>query len=204
MGPSWRLSFTTRIDPALRSPVYLQIIQAVIRDIENGRLAPQASMPSSRELAGILGVNRKTVVLAYEDLIAQGWLETLDLARQFGFAIIEDDYDHEFHFASQPLLPMAAYALQHVIYAGSLSKLLLPALRLGYIAAPAPVIDAVAHIVSWTDGMGNSITEAAANELIETGELRRHARKTRKVYAKRRTGRPVPRLWQQFCHHRRQ
>jgi GntR family transcriptional regulator/MocR family aminotransferase len=114
-------------------------------------------------------------------------LRLLELARQFGFAIIEDDYDHEFHFESQPLLPMAAYAPQHVIYAGSLSKLLLPALRIGYIAAPEPVIDAVAHMVSLTDGMGNSLTEAAAAELIETGESRRHARKVRQIYAQRRT-----------------
>src|SRR3546814_18939258 len=52
----------------------MQIIQAVIRDIERGRLTSGTYLPSSRELAKILGVNRKTVVLAYEDLIAQGWL----------------------------------------------------------------------------------------------------------------------------------
>src|SRR3546814_2560901 len=58
-------------------------------------------------------------------------LRLLDLARQFGFAIIEDDYDHEFHFESQPLLPLAAYGPGHVLYVGSMSKLLLPALRIG-------------------------------------------------------------------------
>src|SRR3546814_10902906 len=58
----------------------------------------------------------------------------LDLARQFGFAIIEDDYDHEFHFESQPLLPLAAYGPGHILYVGSMSKLLLPALRIGYVA----------------------------------------------------------------------
>ncbi len=113
-------------------------------------------------------------------------LRVLDLARQFGFAVIEDDYDHEFHFDSQPLLPMAAYAPAQVIYVGSLSKLLLPALRIGYIAAPEEVIDAIAHRVSLTDGMGNTLTEEAAAELIENGELRRHARKVRQIYADRR------------------
>jgi len=113
-------------------------------------------------------------------------LRLLLLARQFNFAIIEDDYDHEFHFESQPLLPIASYAPSYVIYAGSLSKLLLPALRIGYIAAPKAFIDAVAHTVSLTDGMGNALTEDAAAELIESGELRRHARKATQVYAVRR------------------
>ncbi len=113
-------------------------------------------------------------------------LRLLDLARQFGFAIVEDDYDHEFHFQSQPLLPMASYAPDRVIYVGSLSKLLLPALRIGYLAAPRPVIDAIAHNVSLIDGMGNTLTEDAAADLIASGELRRHARKVTQVYAGRR------------------
>ena len=113
-------------------------------------------------------------------------LQVLEIARQFGVAIIEDDYDHEFHFQSQPLLPMAGYAPGQVIYLGSLSKLLLPALRIGYLAAPEAVIGAVAHRVSLTDGMGNTVTEDTAAELIRSGELRRHSRKAWKVYAERR------------------
>jgi GntR family transcriptional regulator / MocR family aminotransferase len=113
-------------------------------------------------------------------------LRLLELARQFGFAVIEDDYDHEFRFGSQPLLPMASYAPDRVVYVGSLSKLLLPALRIGYLAAPREVIDAVSYEVSLIDGMGNTITEDAAAELIDSGEVRRHARKANRVYAERR------------------
>jgi len=113
-------------------------------------------------------------------------LRLLELSRQFGFAIIEDDYDHEFHFESQPLLPMASYAPSRVVYVGSLSKLLLPALRIGFIVAPQQFIDAVAHTVSLIDSMGNTLTENAAADLIESGELRRHARKVFQVYAARR------------------
>lgn len=113
-------------------------------------------------------------------------LRLLDLARQFGFAVIEDDYDHEFRFGSQPLLPMVSYAPEHVLYIGSLSKLLLPALRIGYIAAPERLIDSLAYEVSTLDGMGNTVTEDAAAELIDSGEVRRHARKATQIYAGRR------------------
>lgn len=114
-------------------------------------------------------------------------LRLLSLARQFGFAIVEDDYDHEFHFASQPLLPMSAYAPDHVIYVGSLSKLLLPALRIGYVVAPPAVTAALAHAVAVTDGMGNALTEAAVDMLIREGELHRHARRARNIYDARRS-----------------
>ena len=55
-------------------PLYLQIVHGLIQEIERGRLQPGTYLPSSRAMATSLGVNRKTVVLAYEDLVAQGWL----------------------------------------------------------------------------------------------------------------------------------
>jgi GntR family transcriptional regulator / MocR family aminotransferase len=393
----WKMMLAERIDPASDTPLYMQIIHALIHEIQRGRLLPGTFLPSSRELATAFGVNRKTIVLAYEDLIAQGWLTSsgtrgtivatslpdtgvqraqkrlrlasanvaaaeypfkdaaslqartwdlkldegspdgrlfpadmlgrayrsavqraarenrllygdprgspllreaiatmlrtqrgvmanadnvcitrgsqmgvylaarvlvrpgdavivesltyqaavgvledcgakilpvgldkhgvnvdevekmcrahrvraifltphhqfpttvalqpdrrlrlLNLARQFAFAVIEDDYDHEFHFESQPLLPMASYAPERVIYVGSLSKLLLPALRIGYIVAPPKVVDALAQQVMLLDSMGNTLTEDAAAELIDAGEVRRHVRKVTQVYAQRR------------------
>lgn len=67
-----------------------------------------------------------------------------------------------------------------------MSKLLLPALRIGYIAAAPSVIDALAYQISLIDGMGNSITENAAADLLDSGEVRRQARKTAPVYEGRR------------------
>ncbi len=395
----WNMLLAQRVDASHGMPLYMQLIHALIQEIQRGRLAPGTFLPSSRELAGALGVNRKTVVLAYEDLIAQGWLEAqgtrgtrvaaslpdvglerkrtggnapappeigtaeypfgdagiplpsqhwelkldegspdgrllppetlvrayreaiqraarenrllygdprgaaplraaiaamlraqrgvmatadnicvtrgsqmgvflaarillqpgdtvlvealtyrpavdafracgaevlavgldrhgvdvdeverlcrthriraifltphhqfpttvalqpdrrlrlLELARQYAFAVIEDDYDHEFHFESQPLLPLAGYAPERVIYVGSLSKLLLPALRIGYGAAPARVVDALAQQVMVLDTMGNTLTEDAAATLIGSGEVRRHVRRVGQVYARRR------------------
>ena len=73
-----------------------------------------------------------------------------------------------------------------MIYAGSMSKLLVPALRIGYIAAAPKVVDALAYQISLIDGMGNTVTEEAAAELLESGEVRRHVRKTAQIYARRR------------------
>jgi GntR family transcriptional regulator/MocR family aminotransferase len=396
----WKISLAERVDRGRSVPVYQQIVQALIHDIQRGRLLPGTFLPSSRELASTLGVNRKTIVLAYDDLIAQGWLASdgtrgtivsdslpelapqlspippfdighesaspefeihpsadplpafvdntdltfddgapdsrllspdvlsrayrtalrqaargnwlgygdprgspilretianmlsahrgivatadnicitrgsqmaiflaarilvrpgetvvvealsyspaweafraagasvvgarlddngldvedlealcrkhkvralyltphhqfpttvsltpqrrlrlLDLAGQFGFAVIEDDYDHEFHFEQQPLLPIASYAPRRTVYIGSMSKLLLPGLRIGYVAAAPDVIRQMAKETVIIDRQGNVPTELAVVELIESGELHRHARKALQVYLRRR------------------
>src|SRR5689334_19020309 len=70
----WKVLLAERIDPDGETPLYMQIIHALIHEIQRGRLLPGTFLPSSRELATAFGVNRKTIVLAYEDLIAQGWL----------------------------------------------------------------------------------------------------------------------------------
>lgn len=113
-------------------------------------------------------------------------LRLLDLAGQFGFAVIEDDYDHEFHFEQQPLLPIASYAPRRTVYIGSMSKLLLPSLRIGYIAAAPDVIRLLANETVMMDRQGNVPTELAVAELIQSGELHRHARKALQVYFGRR------------------
>ena len=394
----WEFSLSEDIEPRRDTPIYLQVVHALIRDIRRGRLLPGSILPSTRTLADALGVNRKTIVLAYDDLVAQGWLATngtrgtfvsdrlpepvsliptdghganppprpdylfraapepmiifqekpnvtfddgvpdyrllrtsaltyayrtalqratrvgglsygdpmgsmdlrqliaemlsthrgmigtpenicitrgsqmaiflasrillapgdtvlveglsyapardafvaagadvigvrldsegvdveeverycrqrrvravyvtphhqfpttvslkadrrsrlLDLAGRFGFAVLEDDYDHEFHYDSQPLLPMASYSPHRSIYIGSTSKLLVPGLRVGYVAAPKEVIKSMANEAAIVDRQGNTLTELAVAELIKSGELRRHARKALQIYLKRR------------------
>lgn len=113
-------------------------------------------------------------------------LRLLALSEQFGFAVVEDDYDHEFHFVHKPLLPLASAAPAKVLYIGSMSKLLAPNLRIGYLAAPPAVVERVAEEVLLLDRQGDQAIEHAVAELIDAGELRRHARKSLRVYAQRR------------------
>ena len=114
-------------------------------------------------------------------------LALLALARARRFAIIEDDYDHEFHYDGRPVLPLAsADDAGVVVYIGTLSKILAPGLRIGYIVAPPAVIRNAGAIRSLLDIQGDLATEAAVAALIEDGELQRHVARVRRVYADRR------------------
>ena len=114
-------------------------------------------------------------------------LRLLELARRKRLVLIEDDYDHEYRFEGRPVLPLAARAgTEGVVYLGSLSKLLAPAVRVGYaIAAPA-ILTRMADRREAIDRQGDIPLEQALAGLIEDGELRRHTRKARRIYNERR------------------
>lgn len=114
-------------------------------------------------------------------------LRLIELSNRYGFAIIEDDYDHEFHFTAKSLLPLASYeGAVNAIYIGSLSKLVAPALRTGYVMAAPAVVDALAAVRKTIDVQGDNVMEHAVAELMEEGFIGRHARKAYAVYRDRR------------------
>lgn len=114
-------------------------------------------------------------------------LKLLLLAEKYNFVIIEDDYDHEFHFTHRPMMPIASMDYGgRVIYVGSMSKVLAPGLRIGYIVAHAEVINRCASDIMLIDRQGSNVTELAVAELLESGEIKRHIRRTVLIYDERR------------------
>lgn len=109
------------------------------------------------------------------------------LAEEYNFLIFEDDYDHEFHFDSNPVFPLASNDESgRVIYVGSFSKILAPSLRVGFIAANRELTEFIARTISVVDRQGNPISELAVVEMIESGQLSRHIRRSHPIYKKRR------------------
>ncbi|WNG52857.1 PLP-dependent aminotransferase family protein [Archangium minus] len=120
-------------------------------------------------------------------LTAARRMELLRLATEARVAVVEDDYDHEFHYEGRPVLPLASSDRAGcVVYVGSLSKLVAPGLRLGYVVAPAPLVRTLSTLRTVVDRQGDAPLERAMVELLEEGELQRHARRARREYLTRR------------------
>lgn len=120
-------------------------------------------------------------------LTATRRITLLRWAAEHGVALIEDDYDHEFHYDSRPILPLAsADPAGVVIHIGTLSKVFAPGLRLGYLSASPPLLHAATRWRALIDRQGDPIGETAVAELLGDGELHRHVGRMRRIYARRR------------------
>lgn len=114
-------------------------------------------------------------------------LRLLELASAHRMFVLEDDYDHEFHYEGRPVLPLAsADAHGVVVYVGTLSKVLAPGLRTGFVVAAEPLISRLASVRRTTDRQGDRLLEWAIADLLEEGEIQRHIRRTKRIYGERR------------------
>jgi GntR family transcriptional regulator / MocR family aminotransferase len=112
----------------------------------------------------------------------------LDLAHRHGIAVVEDDYDSEFRFVDGPLDTLHALDTHgRVLYLGTYSKTLLPALRLGYLVVPPSLRDALLAARQLADGYGDPVVEAALAAFISDGHFATHVRRARAVYGERRS-----------------
>ncbi|MDR1623461.1 MAG: PLP-dependent aminotransferase family protein [Tannerellaceae bacterium] len=114
-------------------------------------------------------------------------LKLIELSNTYRFTIIEDDYDNEYHFGQRPVMPVAAYeGVHNYIYIGTLSKLIAPAIRIGYLYSSTAFIEQAGALRRIIDTQGDSIMEQAILELINGGHVSRHKKRMVSLYAGKR------------------
>lgn len=100
--------------------------------------------------------------------------------------IVEDDYDSEFRYSQPPLPSLQSLdSSDRVVYVGSMSKVLFPSLRIGYLVLPPALIERFGALRSVVDDHGPLIEQAALGEFIECGAFARHIRRCRNEYGGR-------------------
>lgn len=113
-------------------------------------------------------------------------VQVIDWARRTGAVIVEDDYDGEFRYDRDPVGALQALGPDVVIHAGSMSKSLSPAVRIGWLALPSALVDAVVGAKGLREPDASIVDQLVLAELIESGAYDRHVRRSRQVYRERR------------------
>jgi len=110
----------------------------------------------------------------------------LELSRRHRFAILELDQEFDYLPVQGSLRPLASVDAGQVIYAGSLSRILAPGIRVSYVVAPEPLAGLLARARQTVDWQGDPVQEWALAELILEGELQRQLHRVRKAAQERR------------------
>ena len=123
-------------------------------------------------LGSVMSLPRRQALLAY--------------AAAHGSYILEDDYDSEIRFNGRPLASLQGLdSAERVLYLGTFSKVLYPALRIAYVVVPPALVNVFQRSQERLQGVGNYPTQAALAEFIASGKLASHIRKMRLQYAER-------------------
>lgn len=140
-----------------------------------------------RERVGLLYLTPHRQIPTTVPLSPARRMKLLELAQRHRMAVLEDDSEGEFTYEGKPLLPLASGdPTGQVIYMSSLSRLLAPGIRLGFLAAPQSLVDRLARVRVRMDWQGDRVLEWSMGDLIRDGDLARHIRKVRRLYQERR------------------
>jgi len=114
-------------------------------------------------------------------------LQLLHWARQSGAWIIEDDYDSEFRYESQPIASLQGLDdTSRVIYIGTFSKVLFPSLRVGYLVIPSDLVDPFLAMRHSMDVSPPHLYQAVLADFLGEGHFSHHIRRMRALYSERR------------------
>lgn len=145
--------------------------------VEGEKRAPEARLacvtPSHQYPLGMtMPLSRRTSLLAW--------------ARRHRAWIVEDDYDSEFRYSGRPLQALQGLdPIGCVIYTGTLSKVLFPSLRLGYMVVPESLVDTFVSARALVDRHPPGLEQAIVAEFLAEGHFARHVRRMRTLYAER-------------------
>ena len=156
-------------------PIPVPVDEAGMRTdkLEAVRGCPVYVTPSHQfPLGGILSATRRAALIRF--------------AHEHESYVIEDDYDSEFRYEGEPIAPLYAMDPQRVIYVGTFSKVLYPALRIGYVILPRQLQKRWIKLRTYTDVQNPVFEQAALTDFLQTRRLDRHIQKMRRLYGARR------------------
>jgi GntR family transcriptional regulator / MocR family aminotransferase len=114
-------------------------------------------------------------------------LQLLDWARRRGAWVLEDDYDSEYRYGSQPIAALQGLDRDaRVVYIGTFSKVLFPSLRVGYLVVPPDLVPRFAAVRQAMDILSPTIPQAVLTDFLLEGHFGRHLRRMRQLYGARR------------------
>jgi GntR family transcriptional regulator/MocR family aminotransferase len=145
----------------------------VVSELEDADLDAVVVTPSHQHPTGVIMAPERRAAL-------------VEWARRRGSFIVEDDYDAEYRYDRDPVAALQGMAPDHVVYAGTASKMLAPGLRLAWLVLPHALVDDVTAEQDETKATPAVIDQAALGTMIERGELERHLRQMRRRYRSRR------------------
>ncbi|MBE0601237.1 MAG: PLP-dependent aminotransferase family protein, partial [Firmicutes bacterium] len=123
-------------------------------------------------LGGILPADRRAALIR--------------MAEEKDFYIIEDDYDSEFRYTGLPVSPIRSMSASRVIYVGTFSKTLFPALRIGFVVLPEALRKAWRHSRNFMDVQNPVLEQAALTWFLATRKMDKHIRRVKRLYAQKR------------------
>jgi GntR family transcriptional regulator / MocR family aminotransferase len=172
--PGWRGIGETAADAGLRTvPVPVDEHGLIVERLGYEQVDAVALAPAHQYPTGaVLSAARRVALVEW--------------ARSSGVLIVEDDYDAEYRYDRQPVGSLQGLAPEQVVYVGSTSKTLAPAIRLGWLVLPWPFAEQVAVRQGRRGALPSPINQLALSDLIERGELDRHLGRQRRRYRRRR------------------
>ena len=146
---------------------------AQVSALEAKEIAAVYVTPSHQfPLGGILPASRRAALIR--------------LAAEKDFYVIEDDYDSEFRYAGMPVSPICSMDRTRVIYVGTFSKTMFPALRIGFVVLPRALHAAWRHSRNYMDVQNPVLEQAALALFLKTRKMDRHVRRMRRLYGEKR------------------